>query len=378
MTMEFTGESIVQVERCEPAVRFRSVNKRFGEGNNALTVIHDLNLTITKGEFFSLLGPSGCGKTTALRMIGGFDYPSEGDILLDEDSIVAVPAYRRDVNMVFQSYSLFPHMDVYDNIEYGLRRKKIPRDERRRRIADVVDLAQLGEYVSRRPDQLSGGQQQRVALARALVNHPKVLLLDEPLAALDAKLRSTMQEELRRIQREVGITFVFVTHDQQEAFSLSDRVAVMRAGRLEQVGTPIELYTKPVTRFVADFVGQSNFMCALIAPGQSRLFDLGNDDDKVFTPADACGKTVTIVVRPEQIMLHTAMPELHGETLSRLNGVVTEITFLGSKYMLRIKTCFPEVLLVEATQDAIGTLNPSPGKKLWLSWKSCDSSLLSD
>ncbi len=202
MAMVMTSGSRKAYAGEQNAVRFHGVSKRFGEGPHALTVIRDLNLTIGKGEFFSLLGPSGCGKTTALRMIGGFEHPSEGDVLLDGESIIGVPPYRRDVNMVFQSYSLFPHMDVYENIEYGLRRKKVPRQERRKRIADVVALAQLDDYVARRPNQLSGGQQQRVALARALVNQPKVLLLDEPLAALDAKLRGTMQEELRRIQRD--------------------------------------------------------------------------------------------------------------------------------------------------------------------------------
>jgi spermidine/putrescine transport system ATP-binding protein len=354
------------------------VSKHFGEGAQALTVIRDLNLSIGKGEFFSLLGPSGCGKTTALRMIGGFEHPSEGDVLLDGESIIGVPPYRRDVNMVFQSYSLFPHMDVYDNIEYGLRRKGLPREERRRRIADVIALAQLDAYVSRRPSQLSGGQQQRVALARALVNQPRVLLLDEPLAALDAKLRASMQEELRRIQREVGITFVFVTHDQQEAFALSDRVAVMRAGRLEQAGTPVELYNKPATRFVADFVGQSNFISGPVAADACRVLDLGSEGDRVFLPSVAPGARATIVVRPEQITLHAGQPELRGESLSRLSGVVSENTFLGSKHVLRIRTCLPEPILVEASHDLVSALSPDPGQPLWLSWRSSVGALLAD
>ncbi len=378
MAMVMTSGSRKAYAGEQNAVRFHGVSKRFGEGPHALTVIRDLNLTIGKGEFFSLLGPSGCGKTTALRMIGGFEHPSEGDVLLDGESIIGVPPYRRDVNMVFQSYSLFPHMDVYENIEYGLRRKKVPRQERRKRIADVVALAQLDDYVARRPNQLSGGQQQRVALARALVNQPKVLLLDEPLAALDAKLRGTMQEELRRIQREVGITFVFVTHDQQEAFALSDRVAVMRAGRLEQAGTPLELYNKPATRFVADFVGQSNFISGPVCSMAPCLLELGQEGDRVFLPAEAPGTAATIVVRPEQIALHADQPELQGESRSRLAGVVTENTFLGSKHVLRIKTCLPEPILVEASHGAVSTLAPEPGRSLWLSWRSGEGALLAD
>ncbi len=378
MSMVFDSGSRAMRTGQEAAVSFRAVGKRFGDGPGALEVIQDLNLSIEKGEFFSLLGPSGCGKTTALRMIGGFEHPSTGHVLLEGESITGVPPYRRDVNMVFQSYSLFPHMDVYDNIEYGLRRKGLPREERRRRIADVIALAQLDAYVSRRPSQLSGGQQQRVALARALVNQPKVLLLDEPLAALDAKLRASMQEELRRIQREVGITFVFVTHDQQEAFALSDRVAVMRAGRLEQAGTPVELYCKPATRFVADFVGQSNFISGPVSAANRRLLDLGSERDRIFLPSAAPSATATIVVRPEQIALHGAQPDLQGENRSRLGGVVGENTFLGSKHALRINTCLPEPVLVEASHDVVSALSLEPGQPVWLSWRSGDGALLAD
>ncbi|MGQ3212388.1 ABC transporter ATP-binding protein [Shinella sp.] len=362
---------------AQHGVRFRGIFKRFGEGPQALTVINNLNLDIGRGEFFSLLGPSGCGKTTALRMIGGFEHPSEGELLLDGEDITGVPPYRRDVNMVFQSYSLFPHMDVYDNIEYGLRRKGIQREERRKRIAEVVGLAQLEAYLGRRPTQLSGGQQQRVALARALVNRPKVLLLDEPLAALDAKLRSSMQTELRRIQQEVGITFVFVTHDQQEAFALSDRVAVMRAGRLEQVGTPHELYSRPATRFVADFVGQSNFIDGRVepeAPGVLRA----KGGEVIPLPAPAEAGPRTIVVRPENVALYPAKPAQLPADVALLRGTVLENTFLGSKHLLRVKTSLPEPLLVEASHEAVNAVSGGAVAEVWLSWRAADSAILAD
>jgi len=361
----------------ENSVIFRGVSKRFGDGPQALTVIRDLNLSIGRGEFFSLLGPSGCGKTTALRMIGGFEHPSRGEVLLDGDNISGVPPYRRDVNMVFQSYSLFPHMDVYDNIEYGLRRKRVPREERRRRIAEMVELAQLQSYLNRRPSQLSGGQQQRVALARALVNRPKVLLLDEPLAALDAKLRASMQVELRRIQREVGITFVFVTHDQQEAFALSDRVAVMRAGRLEQVGTPPELYGKPATRFVADFVGLSNFIDGQVEINNPTCLHVqGGERIHLGRPAEAGGRT--IVVRPENIGVHAEEPKEGCDgAIVVLKGRVLDNTFLGAKHALRVKTALPEPLLIEARGETMNAL-AATSSDVWLSWRVADSAVLAD
>ena len=235
-----------------PAVTIAGITKRFGD----VTAVDDIDLVIGDGEFFALLGPSGCGKTTTLRMIAGLDFPTMGSLKIFGDEVGTLPPNKRPVNTVFQAYALFPHMNVADNIAFGLKMQKVDRLERDRRVAEAVGLVQLGGMEGRRPNQLSGGQQQRVALARALVNRPKVLLLDEPLGALDLKLRQEMQLELKALQREVGITFVFVTHDQEEALTMSDRIAVMHEGRLLQVGTPEDIYQRPANRFVADFIGQ--------------------------------------------------------------------------------------------------------------------------
>ena len=247
------------------AVTTRGLSKHFGE----VRAVEDLELEIADGEFFSMLGPSGSGKTTVLRMVAGFERPTRGTILLGDEDVTSLPPHRRDVNTVFQDYAIFPHMDVLANVEYGLRVKKVDRKERRRRAQEALGAVRLEDYGKRRPNQLSGGQRQRVALARALVNRPKVLLLDEPLGALDLKLRREMQLELKQIQRDVGITFVFVTHDQEEALSMSDRVAVFREGRIEQVATPVELYEHPASSFVAGFVGTSNRIGGQAATGCS-------------------------------------------------------------------------------------------------------------
>ncbi len=237
-------------------VRLERVTKAFGDA----VAVDDLSLDISEGEFFSMLGPSGCGKTTTLRMIGGFEDPSRGTVYLGGRDVTDLPSYKRDVNTVFQSYALFPHLDVFENVAFGLRRKKVPRDEVRSRVDEALRLVEMSGFETRKPGQMSGGQQQRVALARALVNRPKVLLLDEPLGALDLKLRKQMQLELKRIQQEVGITFIYVTHDQEEAMTMSDRLAVMRHGRIEQTGGPEEVYEHPATPFVASFLGASNLL----------------------------------------------------------------------------------------------------------------------
>ena len=244
------------------AVRLESVTKRFG----AVTAVDDLDLEIRDGEFFSMLGPSGSGKTTVLRMIAGFEAPTSGKVFLGGDDVTERAPFARDVNTVFQDYALFPHLDVLGNVEYGLAVKKVPRRERRQRAEEALESVRLGGYGGRKPGQLSGGQRQRVALARALVNRPKVLLLDEPLGALDLKLRREMQIELKQLQREVGITFVFVTHDQEEALTMSDRIAVFNDGRIEQVAAPAELYEAPASSFVAGFVGTSNLLTGETAP----------------------------------------------------------------------------------------------------------------
>ena len=287
------------------AVTAVGLSKHFGD----VRAVDDLNIEIADGEFFSMLGPSGSGKTTVLRMVAGFEHPTKGSVLLGEQDVTALPAHRRDVNTVFQDYAIFPHMDVLTNVEYGLRVKKVDRRERRRRAEEALAAVRLEGYGKRRPTQLSGGQRQRVALARALVNRPKVLLLDEPLGALDLKLRREMQLELKQIQRDVGITFVFVTHDQEEALSMSDRVAVFREGRVEQVASPIELYERPASAFVAGFVGTSNRIGGDVA---RRL--LG-------TPGE-------YAVRPERLRVVTSgEPVESGEVA--LPGTVREVVYLG-------------------------------------------------
>jgi spermidine/putrescine transport system ATP-binding protein len=323
------------------AIELVGVNKHFPAHGGGVVAVEGVDLAIAPGEFFSLLGPSGCGKTTTLRMLAGFEEPTSGRILLYGRDMVGVPPYRRDVNMVFQHYALFPHMDVYDNIAFGLRHKKVPKDEIERRVTESLRLVELEGRERRRPRQLSGGQQQRVALARALVNRPRALLLDEPLGALDLKLRRAMQLELKRIQREVGITFVYVTHDQEEALTMSDRLAVMNAGRIEQLGTPRELYEQPATRFVADFLGTSNIIGGRVErEGQGwALAGLGQEERVLLRDAGGLrpGQQVEIVVRPEKMALHPVSsppPPSH----CALTGTVTEVVYLGTSTTYSVLT----------------------------------------
>lgn len=289
------------------AIHLQQLAKHFG----SVRAVDGVDLTIEDGEFFSMLGPSGSGKTTVLRMIAGFENPSAGRILLGGQDVTDTPPYARDVNTVFQDYALFPHMDVQANVEYGLRVKKVPRPERRERADAALRTVRLEGYADRRPTQLSGGQRQRVALARALVNRPKVLLLDEPLGALDLKLRRQMQIELKQIQRDVGITFVFVTHDQEEALTMSDRIAVFNEGRVEQVATPAELYESPATAFVAGFVGTSNLLA-------------GDAAEAVF------GRSGTFSIRPEKIHLADASTADPSTAPAKAAGVVRAVVYLGS------------------------------------------------
>jgi spermidine/putrescine transport system ATP-binding protein len=295
MSQHATGDDAVVV--------LDQVVKHFG----SMVAVDRLSLEIRRGEFFSMLGPSGCGKTTTLRMIGGFETPSEGMVRIDGQDVTDVPAYKRDVNTVFQSYGLFPHLSVYDNVAFGLRRRKVEEKEIERRVTEALELVNLAGYGKRRRSQLSGGQQQRVALARALVNRPQVLLLDEPLGALDLKLRKQMQLELKRIQKEVGITFVFVTHDQEEAMTISDRIAVMNKGHIEQLGPPEEVYERPATLFVAEFLGASNLLDGTYRGTQDGwgLVELGSGTS-VRIPAGTdrrAGDRVRIGVRPEKIQI---------------------------------------------------------------------------
>jgi spermidine/putrescine transport system ATP-binding protein len=293
-----------------PVIEFQSVTKRFGE----VVAVKENNLAVAAGEFLSILGPSGCGKTTNLRMMAGFEQPDEGKVLLNGADVTGVPAYKRPVNMVFQHYALFPHLNVADNVSYGLRQRaaKPPRAEIARAVAEALEMVRLQGYGARRIHELSGGQQQRVALARALINRPAVLLLDEPLAALDRKLRREMQIELQNLQRSVGITFLLVTHDQEEALSMSDRVCIMREGRIVQVGSPRDLYDRPKNRYVADFVGKSNFLPGT-APGTVRS------------------------LRPEQIVLASSAAGLPPEASERVLARVANRIFLGehTEYVIR-------------------------------------------
>ncbi|MER6263191.1 ABC transporter ATP-binding protein [Streptomyces sp900105245] len=277
-------------------VEFRGLRREFG----ATVALDGLDLTVRPGEFLALLGPSGCGKTTALRMLAGFEHPDSGAVLVDGEDVTRVPAHRRDAGMVFQSYSLFPHLDAVDNVAFGLRMRKVRTAERRARAAELLELVGLGDKGARYPHQLSGGQQQRIALARALALRPRVLLLDEPLSALDAKVRLTLREEIRRLQQELGITTLFVTHDQEEALSVADRVAVMRAGRLEQCAGPAELYGRPATAFVAEFVDTMSRL-----PGELRDGTVEVLGQRLPAEGEVPDGAVDVLVRPEAVRLHT-------------------------------------------------------------------------
>jgi spermidine/putrescine transport system ATP-binding protein len=330
------------------AVRLVGLEKRF-EGSHA---VRGIDLDIDAGEFFSLLGPSGCGKTTTLRMIAGFEEPSAGEILLDGADLVSVPAHRRPVNTVFQSYALFPFLNVWDNVAFGLRYQKgggkDRKDVARRRVGEMLELVQMTDFARRRPGQLSGGQQQRVALARALVLQPRVLLLDEPLGALDAKLRKHLQLELKAIQQEVGVTFVYVTHDQEEALTMSDRLAVMRDGRVEQVGAPEAVYAAPESAYVAGFLGSANVLDVTVhgaGPGGSVDCGLGELGLRAVGPTTAgSGK---VIVRPERIVLEPAedaAPEPAGHNV--FHGLVDRIVYLGPTTHVVVRLADGQTLLV--------------------------------
>ncbi|GIW04951.1 MAG: spermidine/putrescine import ATP-binding protein PotA [Thermomicrobiales bacterium] len=321
-----------------PSVELRDVVKRFGD----VVAVDHVSLEVRRGEFLTLLGPSGCGKTTTLRMIGGFELPSSGQILIHGVDMSRQPPYRRPVNTVFQNYALFPHLTVGQNISYGLIMAKVPRAERERRVAEALEMVRLPHVEHRRPSELSGGQQQRVALARALVNRPQVLLLDEPLGALDLKLRKAMQLELKRLNREVGATFLYVTHDQEEALTMSDRIAVMSEGRILQIGTPAEIYERPNSRFVADFIGQTNFLegtclhqvgdeCEIDVPG------VGVVRGRSGKPL-AARSSVWLAVRPEKLSL---MMDQHAAGVPSgwnvLRGRVEDVVYLGTHNQIVVR-----------------------------------------
>ena len=337
-------------------VRLVDLTKRFDD----VVAVDDVSLEIEHGQFFALLGPSGCGKTTTLRMIGGFEEPTAGRIELGGRDVGSLPPYKRDVNTVFQSYALFPHLTVFENVAFGLRRKKLRGEELQKRVREALDLVGLGLLEKRKPRQLSGGQQQRIALARALVNHPRVLLLDEPLGALDLKLRKEMQLELKRIQHEVGITFIHVTHDQEEAMTMADQIVIMEGGRIEQQGTPGELYEQPRTAFVASFLGVSNLLYgAAVAADRVRL----EDGTEVEVPREALGGRtgkVQIGVRPEKLRLGDG----HANTLV---GTVAESAYIGVSTQYIVETPAGAVT-VYVQNDRPGRNGVSPGDRLKVGW----------
>jgi spermidine/putrescine transport system ATP-binding protein len=329
-------------DAAPPEIRLVDLEKRFGD----VRAVDGVTLDVGAGEFFSLLGPSGCGKTTTLRMIGGFELPTGGRIILRDRDVTMDPPDKRPVNMVFQHYALFPHLDVGENVAFGLRRRKVAKSEIGRRVGDALALVHLQGYERRKPTQLSGGQQQRVALARALVNHPNVLLLDEPLGALDLKLRRSLQLELKRIQAEVGITFVYVTHDQEEALTMSDRIAVMHAGRVEQLGTPEELYERPATRFVADFIGTTNLMRGTVqSDGSVRL--TSGELTRVAHDGLSPGATVELSVRPESMSL------VPPDAIGAIRGSVEQAAYLGTNVTYLIRSTGGLALTVLAPKTGI-------------------------
>ena len=349
-------------------VRLDRVTKRFGE----FTAVDELSLEIEHGEFFSLLGPSGCGKTTTLRMIGGFEEVTAGTIYLGDADVTDLPPFKRDTNTVFQNYALFPHLNVYENIAFGLRRRKVPPNEIRHQVAFMLKLVELPGYESRKPSQLSGGQQQRVALARALINHPRVLLLDEPLGALDLKLRKQMQVELKRIQQEVGITFIYVTHDQEEAMTMSDRIAVMNKGRYEQLGDPESLYERPSTRFVAGFLGISNLLPGAVEGGDGRYTAVRLADDSVVrVPSGLVGSAdrIAVGVRPEKIRLRESGADIP-DGQNRLTGVVRDASYLGvsTQYQVEARGGIRLTVYEQNVERATRSELWSPGEEVVLSW----------
>jgi putrescine transport system ATP-binding protein len=354
---------------ARPFVRIAGVTRKYGD----IYAVDNVSLDIYRGEFFALLGPSGCGKTTLLRMLAGFDRPTSGRIEIDGQDMSAVPPWRRPVNMMFQSYALFPHMTVGQNVAFGLKQDRVPRDELKRRVEEALALVRLDAFAGRRPDQLSGGQRQRVALARAIAKRPKLVLLDEPLAALDKKLRETTQFELVSIQEKLGITFVIVTHDQEEAMTVSTRMAIMRDGQVAQMGPPAEIYEYPDSRFVADFVGDVNLL-------EARVVEAGSSGMRLASPAAGCeivtdravpavaGETMWVAIRPEKFELATSPPA--DIAVNCMAGRVADIAYLGDVSIYHVRLASGATIRATAANRQRLIERPVTWEdEVWLLWR---------
>ncbi len=357
------------------AVELIGISKLFGK----FVAVDNINLRIKDGEFYSLLGPSGCGKTTTLRMIAGFEVPTRGDLRIFGKSMGDTPPFKRPVNTVFQSYALFPHMTIGENVAFGLQMQKVPKKEITQRVGEALERVRLADYANHKPKQLSGGQQQRVALARALVNRPEVLLLDEPLGALDLKLRKAMQLELKQMQQDVGITFVYVTHDQEEALTMSDRIAVMRAGHVYQEGTPVEIYEKPRTRYVADFIGETNFLEGTVKSIDGNRVTVEIDGAvAVAATAEAdvpvtVGQAVTVAIRPEKISL------LPGDTEKGYPGRLVELVYIGTDTRYRVQlTDNASVIVREQNIVPTGERKFHTGDAVQIHWSPASATILAE
>jgi len=349
-----------EVVAGDAAVTIEGVTKRFGD----VVAVDNIDLEIADGEFFAMLGPSGCGKTTTLRMIAGLEFPTSGSLKIFGDEVGTLPPNKRPVNTVFQNYALFPHMNVQDNVEFGLKMKGVDKKEAAASAREMIELVQLGGMEKRKPNQLSGGQQQRVALARALVNKPKVLLLDEPLGALDLKLRQEMQAELKSLQRELGISFVFVTHDQEEALTMSDRIAVMHEGKLLQVGSAEVLYDQPVNRFVADFIGQTNLIDATVI--DDEMIALANGTKIMAPNPHPAGTKVAMSLRPESIMIGSSDDIPAEFQPTSLRGEVTDVTYLGHSHVYTVAVDWmPLEVRTNATPTSVVH---APGSQVAIWW----------
>jgi spermidine/putrescine ABC transporter ATP-binding subunit len=360
----------------DPIISIRNVSKRFAGG---VTAVDDISIDIMPNEFFALLGPSGCGKTTLLRMISGLETPTEGQIFIGGEDMAFTPPNKRPTNMVFQSYAVFPHMTVEQNVGYGLKVTGVAAPEIKTRVAEALEMVKLSHLAARKPDQMSGGQRQRVALARALVKRPKVLLLDEPLSALDAKLRDDMRMELTRLQETVGITFIIVTHDQDEALSMASRIAVMNKGAVAQIATPAELYEQPKNKFVADFIGKVNLLEAAITKqkGENKSCDAKGIGKFDMLSDKTCSNEATIAVRPEKLKLSTAEPK--GAGLVKVKATIRDVAYYGDTSHVIVDTVAGKELEINVQNDSrTGGAGVERGQKMWVSFNPHDALLLTE